>query len=109
MISFIRLAGVIAVCTLATMPFCIEAQTPMEPGRHLIEVVSSIDGSLQPSYIILPPGFDRTSSEIPIVVSLHSWSIGFEQRHEALENLVAERGWIYLFPNFRGRNDHFEA
>jgi dienelactone hydrolase len=45
----------------------------------------------------------------PIVVSLHSWSFGVEQRWPDLEQMVADRGWIYLFPDFRGRNDHIEA
>ena len=32
-----------------------------------------------------------------------------EQRREDLERAVGERGWIYLFPDFRGRNDKLEA
>jgi len=84
------------------------AQAPQEPGRHPVEVVSSIDGTRQPSYLILPPGFRSTGPRRPVVVSLHSWSFGVEQRWP-LEQLVADRGWIYLFPGFRGRNDHLEA
>ena len=78
---------------------------PTDPGRHLIEVASSIDNSLQPSYIILPPNLEKAKANIPVVVSLHTWSFDLEQRNDALEQLVLQRGWIYLFPNFRGRND----
>jgi dienelactone hydrolase len=85
------------------------AQIPAAPGRHLIEVRSSADGSAQPSYLILPPAFSREGPPRPVVVSLHSWSFGVEQRWPELEQMVADRGWIYLFPNFRGRNDHIEA
>ena len=84
-------------------------QAPNNPGRHLIEVTSSIDNSLQPSYIILPPALEGVEASIPVVVSLHTWSFDLEQRNEELEHLVLESGWIYLFPNFRGRNDHPEA
>jgi len=85
------------------------AQVPTEPGRHLIEVESTVDGSAQPAYLILPPDFSAGGPARPIVVSLHSWSFGVEQRWPELEQMVADRGWIYLFPDFRGRNDHMEA
>ena len=80
-----------------------------EAGRHLIEVVSSVDATRQPSYLILPAGIGETSGRFPVVVSLHSWSFGFQQRWEKLESGVTERGWIYVFPDFRGRNDKIEA
>lgn len=79
---------------------------PTSAGRHLIDVVSSIDGSRQPSYIILPANYDIEGAGVPIVISLHTWSFDLEQRHEALERLVLQNGWIYLFPNFRGPNNH---
>ena len=82
---------------------------PTEPGRHIIEVVSSVDVASQPSYLILPPSYDHEGDDKPIVVSLHSWSFGVEQRVEELEQAVADKGWIYLFPDFRGRNDKPEA
>jgi len=85
------------------------AQIPTEPGRYLIEVESAVDGSAQPSYLILPPDFRPGDAARPIVVSLHSWSFGVEQRWLELEQMVADRGWIYLFPGFRGRNDNIEA
>ncbi len=85
------------------------AQAPTGPGRHLIEVISSVDGTSQPSYLVLPPNYPPDRGPTPIVVSLHSWSWGVEQRREELEKAVGDRGWLYLFPDFRGRNDDPEA
>jgi len=101
----------LAVWTLAGFGLVASAsaQVPTEPGRYLIEVESSVDGSAQSSYLILPPDFRAGGAARPIVVSLHSWSFGLEQRWPELEQMVAERGWIYLFPDFRGRNDNIEA
>ncbi len=46
---------------------------------------------------------------MPLLVSLHTWSGDCEQRNEPLEKWAQQRGWIYLFPNFRGRNDRPSA
>lgn len=79
--------------------------------RLLLSVVSRADETQQPAYLILPDGYDQRASSgaIPLVVSLHTWSGDYQQRNEPLEAAVNERGWLYLFPNFRGRNDHPEA
>lgn len=81
------------------------------PGarRRRIEVVSSLDGTRQPSYVILPPGLLSASKPVPLLVALHSWSFGVEQRYSELERAALGRGWIYLFPDFRGVNDHPDA
>lgn len=63
----------------------------------------------QPAFIILPDGLESEAASVPLVVSLHSWSFGYEQRQEELEELVVQQGWIYLFPDFRGRNDNPDA
>lgn len=55
--------------------------------------------------LILP---DETERSAPLVVSLHSWSADLNQRND-LEQLVHDRGWVYLFPNFRGVNRTPEA
>jgi len=74
--------------------------------RIKVSISSSTDGTTQPSYVILPEGFDPDGKAGPLLVSLHSWSGDLEQRNEPLEKLAEERGWVYLFPNFRGRNDN---
>jgi len=77
-------------------------------ARKKILVHSSIDGTIQPSYLYVPlavpPG-----KKIPLVVLLHTWSNDLEQRFKELEDQVSGRGWFLLEPNFRGRNDHPEA
>lgn len=74
--------------------------------RTKVSITSSADGTQQPSYVIFPDGFDPDGAAVPLLVSLHSWSANLEQRNEHLEKLADQRGWVYLFPNFRGRNDN---
>lgn len=77
--------------------------------RTKVWIKSTIDGTSQPSYVILPEGFDPKRRPVPLLVSLHSWSRNLEYRAWTMERLAEERGWIYLFPNFRGPNEHPEA
>ena len=80
-----------------------------QPHRLKVYVPSSIDQTEQPCYVLLPPSFRSGSPELPLLVSLHSWSAGVEQRRDSLERLAAERGWICLLPHFRGPNNHPNA
>jgi len=82
---------------------------PSQPGRHRIQVTSTLDGSSQSVYLVLPSGYVISASALPLVVVLHSWSNNFEQRLSDWENEAEKRGWLYLFPDFRGRNDKPEA
>lgn len=85
----------------------------MSPGRHKIWITSSLDGTSQPSFLVIPDGFTGRISDVPLVVALHTWSNDLEQQQDPsyleLEREVLKRGWLYLFPNFRGSNDHPEA
>jgi len=72
--------------------------------REKVLIRSSIDGAEQPCYVILPKNFDASAAPAPLLVSLHTWSGDVEQRHPDLERAAARRGWIYLFPHFRGAN-----
>lgn len=74
-----------------------------------LSVVSSADHSAQPSYLVLPDNYNDDDRLRPLVVSLHSWSGDFNQRNAAMEALANERGWLMLFPNFRGPNNRPEA
>ena len=73
---------------------------PLE--RQRIQFRSTADQTEQEAIVILPDNFDN-ETQIPMVVSLHSWSGNLTQRNP-LERLVHDRGWVYLFPNFRGVN-----
>jgi poly(3-hydroxybutyrate) depolymerase len=80
-----------------------------ESQRRQITFVSSADGTQQPAWLILPEPFDAAGPPVPLLVALHSWSGGMEQRHKGLEKAAQQRGWIYLFPHFRGVNNRPEA
>ena len=79
----------------------------VEPlNRQTVRFESTADGTTQEAILIMPDG--PLNRDIPLVVSLHSWSANLRQRN-TLEWLVNRRGWIYLFPNFRGVNQRPEA
>ncbi len=83
-----------------------ESQAAM--NRERIQFKSSMDASIQEAMLIVPPSERELQKPVPMVVSLHSWSADLSQRNE-LEKFVHGRGWIYLFPNFRGVNRRPEA
>ncbi len=72
--------------------------------RAKVMITSSLDGAEQPCYVVLPDDHDPNQAA-PLLVSLHSWSADLEQRKPLLEQMAGQRGWICLFPNFRGAND----
>ena len=85
-----------------------------QPIRQEFEVVSSVDDSRQPVYLTVPPAAKSmdlapVQEEVPLVVSLHSWSATLEQRHDDLQRRAYDRGWYFLQPNFRGINQTPEA
>ena len=82
---------------------------PDEGQRLKISVPSSIDGTKQPCYLILPERFRPDSPPVPLLVSLHTWSGDVEQRDREMEEEANRRGWIYLWPHFRGPNKAPEA
>jgi dipeptidyl aminopeptidase/acylaminoacyl peptidase len=72
-------------------------------------VRSTRDGSLQPSYIIVPAAYNA-NSPAPLMVALHTWSFSIDnQRFQQFEANAELRNWIYLAPEFRGVDDHPEA
>ena len=73
--------------------------------REEILVTSSIDQTQQPSYLILPDGFDKNGPPAPLLVCLHTWSGNVEQRRTETELECGKRGWFFLFPHFRGPNN----
>ncbi len=71
----------------------------------LVKIPSSADGKQQPAYFLpAPQGADK----VPVMVSLHTWSAGFEQR-DPLASLAKKAGWIYIHPHFRGPNRTTDA
>ncbi len=52
----------------------------------------------------VPPMARKTPT--PMLVYLHSWSGDYRQKNTAWQTEAFRRGWIFLHPNFRGRNDN---
>ncbi len=70
-------------------------------------VVSTSDGEPQPVRYWVPDS--AKTQPTPVLVSLHTWSGDYTQDRSAWQQEAVRRGWIYVQPNFRGRNDHPEA
>jgi poly(3-hydroxybutyrate) depolymerase len=104
-----RLKPGLQLLAAAALVIQVNAAPADEPlDRQRITFTSSADDSEQQAILILPEASASINQSVPLVVSLHSWSADLEQRN-ALERLVHERGWIYLFPNFRGVNQTPQA
>ncbi len=84
----------------------LEHELPLE---QIIHVANSVDGSVQPSLLLLPEGTRTDDEPRPMVVSMHRWSANFLRPHEELEQRVLDEGWIYLAPDYRGPNTTSEA
>ncbi len=102
--------AVLAACGGAPPEATAPEPTVTEPQRLEVQIPRR-DGSLQPAAVMLPAGFDpgvieSSGEKRPLLVSLHSWSADWTQRQQELEQGALERGWIYLFPDFRGANDN---
>ena len=78
---------------------------PSAEAQRLEVRIPRRDGTEQPAIVMLPASFDPAGEKRPLVVSLHSWSGDWTQRQKDLEQGALDRGWIYLFPDFRGAND----
>ncbi|NQT37446.1 MAG: hypothetical protein HQ581_08160 [Planctomycetes bacterium] len=76
------LAGIV-YASLAWLP-----AEAAEPQRLKIAVPSSLDGTKQPAYLILPEGVKsarESDKRVPLLVSLHTWSSNVEQRLGPME------------------------
>jgi poly(3-hydroxybutyrate) depolymerase len=84
------------------------SQSFLAPGRHKITFTSTYDSTPQSAYLIVPRRAHQQSVAYPIVVALHTWSANLEQRdmYGELEREAQRRCWLYLFPDFRGADDH---
>lgn len=68
---------------------------------------STVDGTEQPS-LYLAPSSPQTEPA-PLLVFLHSWSTTYHQENKDWLNEAEARGWLFLHPNFRGRNETPQA
>lgn len=83
-----------------------QAAEPLPPLTDFT-VSSSVDKHPQAVRIWVPA--QEATEAVPLFVYLHSWSWDYKQDNSIWQAEAVRRGWIYLHPNFRGRNDHPEA
>ena len=83
-----------------------EAQAPV-PETTLYRIPSTLDGAPQPVLAWAPDS--ATKAPTALFVFLHSWSSDYTQDNEKWLRACAERGWIWLHPNFRGINQSPQA
>lgn len=69
-----------------------------------VSIPSSADSQLQPAYFYNARG----ETPRPLVISLHTWSNGYDQR-DTLSWMCVERGFHYIHPHFRGPNNNPDA
>jgi pimeloyl-ACP methyl ester carboxylesterase len=87
-------------CLIANCSF---AQRPSFIKKDSIR--SKLDDSLQVFY------YDKSESQKaqPLVVELHSWSNSSHSQVDMLAEQAHKKGWNWIFPNFRGVNNHIKA
>ena len=81
-------------------------QSPQRPGfLKKDSIQSSLDGNVQVFY------FDKSTatSPQPLVVELHSWSNSADSQKDMVAAQAHAKDWNYIFPNFRGVNNHPKA
>ncbi len=69
-----------------------------------VYITSSLDGATQPAYFYASP----EAQKMPLVVSLHSWSAGYDQL-DSLSWLCVDNKFNYIHPHFRGPNNNPKA
>ncbi len=70
----------------------------------LVQVKSSIDGTMQPCWFWAPP--KANAEPVPLIVGLHTWSADYRQKPTYASSLryAMNKGWAMVGPNFRGPN-----
>jgi len=94
-----------------------EAETPVEneaaeppkgwpKGVREVRYLSSADGTEQPALFFAP----HAGKPVPLLVGLHTWSYDYLEASGApYAKWCLDRGWAFVYPNFRGPNTRPEA
>lgn len=77
---------------------------PEEWRKMLVQVKSSLDGTMQPCWFWAPE--KACSSPVPLVVGLHTWSADYTwiNHYATVLKYAKGHGWAMVGPNFRGPN-----
>lgn len=91
------------ITCLCIIGFSATAQRPTYLRKDSIR--SALDGVTQVFY------YDKstTAAPQPLVVELHSWSNSADSQMGMIATQVHAKNWNYIFPNFRGVNNHPKA
>ena len=73
-------------------------------AKMLVQVKSTLDGTLQPCYFWAPEA--AKTNAVPLIVGLHTWSADYRQtsHYATVLKYAREKGWAMVGPNFRGPN-----
>ena len=95
-----------ADCATGDLPEVWTDKMPEAWKKIDISVKSTLDGSMQPASFLFPAKARACGSKVPMLVTLHSWSYGYEFKNPATwaANECTRRGWAMLYPHFRGPN-----
>ncbi len=99
-----KLVSIFLSCLLSTVMFAqgTDATTLLKKDS----TISSLDGNVQVFYYSKSAG----NKEQPLVVQLHSWSYNADSlKTIGLDREAQTKGYNYIFPNFRGINNHPKA
>jgi esterase/lipase len=93
----------IAIVGLLLIGHIAFAQRPDFLKKDSIKAI--LDGNIQVFY------YDKStaSTRQPLVVELHSWSNSASSQEKILAVQSHAKGWNFIFPNFRGVNNHPKA
>ena len=100
--------GVIAALMMAVAAPALAEEAEVEaPIAQEIQYLSAADDTMQPA-LFYSPGADEKR---PLLVSLHTWGSTYNTGVTAYrgDKLAAEKGWVFIHPNFRGANRRPEA
>ena len=77
---------------------------PAEWQELLVQVKSSLDGTMQPCWFWAPE--KAKSAPVPLIVGLHTWSAdySFTSHYSTVLKYAKAHGWAMVGPNFRGPN-----
>jgi pimeloyl-ACP methyl ester carboxylesterase len=94
---------------VSLISLCLSGQINRVADHLLLKkdsISCSLDGNVQVFYYYKSPA----PKPRPLVVQLHSWSYSANDLQTiGLDTIAENRGYNYIFPNFRGVNNHAKA
>ena len=83
-----------------------KGKTNWEPRAKLVEIQSSLDGSMQKAYF-----YDsKSKKKKPLIIGLHSWSTDYQYKPDIeYLNESIDRDWVMIHPDYRGPNTTIDA